>query len=534
VAWSAAGDFVSGTFKVRLRKTFSAGTQQMDVDGVQVIITYSSTSLNLNGIPYRIVTYRDQIGSIVNVHARGIIPKCNTGDVFQGSIVVNDLSDETAVRYSLPAEPESFPSSYVLRLNTTKRRDRVTFIRTLGLALVIGLENGVHRVNYLPDETDTDFHEGLAHDDISTDHGIPGPLAGVKLDWPGHGTVIAYATGSGVFYTDGLKSTPLNMDLDWPNTVKVSALSTCVFRVYTKEKWLVLYYCPAGATHNENTRALVFHYAADKVKEGGQLPVLGPIKVSGCSVAEVMLSGTAYLLTGHQTDGFIYQEDYGVAQPTGYQIHNATGSYDATVTEPIIPIVRTRRMYPAGITHDCHLYKAYVLQSLYGSTYTAIANSTINSTTLSTTMPVFASWLPGMRVKGAGIDEGTVVLSVAVNLLSVTLSRAANATGTSVTFTADSGTIAMTDRGCSIGEAPASMHTVYGSSLASDMVVVMLDDTRQGLELQIEKVPLTFTTDADGYRFETATWADLGVNMRLHQLMLLFEDAGPEQTRSIA
>jgi hypothetical protein len=78
------------------------------------------------------------------------------------------------------------------------------------------------------------------------------------------------------------------------------------------------------------------------------------------------------------------------------------------------------------------------------------------------------------------------------------------------------------------------MHTVYGSSLASDMVVMVLDDTRQGLELQIEKVPLTFTPDADGYRYETATWADLGVAMRLHQLMILFEDGGPEQTRSVA
>lgn len=527
VTWSAPSDFASGTFKVLIMKGPSNDTQVLNVDGVKVQIFYSTATMNLNGVPFRVVTYTDQIGDTINEPARGVAPTCNTGDLFQGSLVVNDLADETAIRFSLPGEPESFPSPYVMRFNTTKRRDRVTLIRQLNDVLVLGFENAIRALRYLPTETTTDLRGPIAHIPIATDHGIPGPLAAVAFDWPGRGSALAYASLAGVFVTDGLKTTPLNMDLDWPNTIKLSTLSTCVFRVYPREKWLVLYYCPAGATHNRNTRALIFSYAADKVKDDEQLPAVGPITVSGLSSTEVVLSGYFYVLTGHETDGFIYQEDYGVAQASGYQVHNAAGTL---ASAPIVPFVRLRRMYPAGITHDCHLYKAYLLLSLYGSTSTVTATTTAGSTTV-TSSAAFVSADVGKRIKMSGLDEGTIITAFGT-ASSVTVSRAANASG-SATATLDDGTIAVTDRGASIGEsATAGMHTVWGSSLASDMIVVHLDDTRQGLELQVEKVPLTFTTNVDGYRYDTATWADLGVNMRLHQAMILFDDQGPEQTRS--
>jgi hypothetical protein len=530
VGWVAA-DLADGTFKVRLIKSPTGSVQHLRVTGVKVEVFFTSGSINLNGQPFRIVTFRDQIGDTVNEPANGVPPTCTTGDLFQGSLVTNDLGDETAIRFSLPGAPESFPKPYVMRFNTTKRRDRVTCIRTLGPALYVGMQNGIKRVNYLPSESDTDFHEGLAHEDHASDHGIAGPLAAVKFDWPGAGTVMAYASFAGVFLTDGVAPRPLNIDLDWPNTVKLSALSTCVFRVYPREKWLVLYYCPAGATHNKNTKALVFSYAADKLKDGGRLPVTGPITVSGRSSTEVLMSGTQFLLTGHETTGIVYQEDFGTVQASGYQVHNASNSLAAA---PITPVIRTRRLHPAGITHDTHLYKAYLLYSAYGTTNTAVANSTITSTTLSSTSAVFTNVVAGMRAKGSSLDEGTIVLSVAGDFKSCVLSRAANATSAGVTFTFDTGAIALSDRGLSIGETAATMHTQWGSTLKGDMLVMQLDDVRQGLELQVEKVPLTFTTDADGYRYDTATWADLGVNMRLHQFMILFDDQGPEQTRSVA
>lgn len=526
VAW-VTSDLTN--IQVIVGKTGTGSRQRLMIDYVTLDVYFQSSTLNLNGTPFRVVTYRDQVGDTVSEPAKGVPPEANTGDLFQGSLVLNDLTDETAIRFSLPGEPESFPKPYVMRFNSTKRKDRVTLVRTLGQVLIVGMENGIKRVNYLPTEQDTDFHEGLAHDDIATDHGIPGPLAAVKFDWPGRGTVMAYASIAGVFMTDGITTKPLNNDLDWPNTVKLSALNSCVMRVYPREKWLVLYYCPAGATHTKNTAALVFTYAQDHVKNGDELPATGPIDVSGRASTEVVLNGYMFLFTGHETNGFVYQEDYGVTQASGYQVHDANGSL---ANAPIIPFVRMRRMYPAGITHDAHLYKAYLLFSAFGSAATTASSTTVAGSATLTSSAAFGSVVAGMRVSGAGIDAGTIVKSVE-STSSLTLSRAANASGTA-TLTFDTGTVAVTDRGASIGEAAAGMSVLYGTTTTGDMLVLQLDDTRQGLELQIEKVPLTFTTNADGYRFDTATWADLSVNMRLHQAMILYDDQGPEQSRLAA
>jgi len=529
VAW-VTGDLTNIT--VLLGKTGTGSPQLCFIDYIELDVFFQSSSINLNGPPFRVVTYRDQVGDTISEPANGVAPDCNTGDMFQGSLVVNDLSDETAIRFSLPGNPEAFPKPYVMRFNTTKRKDRATYVRTLGQVLVVGLENGIRCVRYLPTEQDTDFREGIAHDPIASDHGIPGPLAAVQFDWPGRGTMIAYASVAGPMVTDGLKTEPLNTDLDWANTVNFAALSSAVFRVYPKEKWLVLYYCPAGATHTKNTRALIFHYGSDHVKPGGELPCTGPLTVSGRASTEVMLSGFPFLFTGHETNGFIYQEDNGVAQASGYQVHNAAGTL---ANAPIIPFVRQRRWYPCGITHECHLYKAYLLFSTYGAT-TTVTNCTVTagSATVASSA-AFGSIVAGMRVKGTGIDEGTIVLTASAS--SITLSRVANtdATGlTTTTLTFDTGTISVTNRGLSIGEAAAGMTQQWGSNLIGDMIVVHIDAARAGLELQIEKVPLTFTTDADGYRFDSATWADLSVNMRLHQCMLQYDDLGPESTRSVA
>jgi hypothetical protein len=526
VNWNSTTDLTGLT--VIIGKTGTGSRQRLMIDGVRVEIFYQSGSINLNGVPFRCVTYRNQVGDTVSEPARRLPPECSTGDVFQGSLVLNDLADETAIRFSLPGEPEAFPGPYVMRFNTTKRKDRVTFMRSLGDVLVVGMENGIKRVNYLPSEQDTDFQTGIAHSDLATDHGIAGPLAAVKFDWPNRGTMLAYASMAGPMLTDAITTRPLNMDLDWANTVKLSALSSCVFRVYPKEKWLVLYYCPAGATHTKNTRALVWSYAADKMKDGDFLPCVGPLTISGRSSMEAMLSGQPFLLTGHETNGFVYQEDFGVAQASGYQVHNASNSLTSA---PIVPIVKTRRLYPCGITHDTHLYKAYLLYSNYGSQITAVGNSTVNSVTL-TSSATFGSVLPGMRVQGTGIDEGTIVLAASAS--SITLSRAANATGSGVTFSFDSGTVGLMERGASIGELAQGLGQLWGSTLNGDLLVLGLDGTRQGIELQIEKVPLTFTTQSDGYRIETATWADLSVNMRLHQFILSYDDQGETQTRSVA
>lgn len=530
VAWTTA-DF-DANWTLKIGKTGTGSRQRLMIDWVAVYVYWTAGSLNLFGKPYRVVTFRDQIGVTVSQPAAGLIKEMSTGDFFQGCFVTNDKGDETAIRFSLPGQPEFFPGPYVLRFNTSKRKDTVTCIRSLGQILVVGLENSIKRVNTLPREVTTDLQDGLVQEDLTVDHGIAGPLCAVKFDLIGGGSMLFYVSFTGIYITDGQTIRIANGDLNWAETVKLSALSSAVVRVYPKEKWITVDYCPAGATHTKNTKRLVFSYAADKVKEGGYLPCTGPINVSGRSSCEVVYTGTNYLFSGHESDGKIYLEDYGTVQATSYQVHNAAGSL---VSVPIAPVIKTRKFYPAGYDRDGYGNSIYLLFSSYGvNTITAVADSTSGSTTISSLSAVFTNVVAGMRILGTGTDPGTIVKSVAGDFKSAVLSRVMNTTATGTTFTFDTGTLGVTIRGNSIGEISAGLSIDYVSTLIGDLVHFNRTNIRRGFELQIEKVPLTFTAAADGLRSETATSADLGTNMRLHNITYMVEDGGPDTNRNAA
>lgn len=517
---------------VTVAKTGTAAKQRLAVDWVKLTIYFTGGTINLNGPAYRVVTYRDQVGTTVSEPVDLPPPAASTGCFFQGSLVLNDLADETAIRFSLPGRPEAFPKPYVMRFNDSKRRDRVKYLNKVSQYLIVGLENSIERVGYLPRETDTDLESGLSHEPLASDHGIPGPFAAVRFDMPGEGILLAYASIVGPFLTNGIHVRPLTTGLDWSALVKTSALGSCVFRCYPKEKWLALYYCPAGATHNLNTRVIYFSYQADKIKEGGSLPVVGPMVVSGRSVCEVTLSGVPYFLTGHNSNGKVYQEDRGTTVPSGYQVrlNDDSGLGDGkaalAVDVSIVPFIRTRKIYGAGMNRDMREQRIALLFSAYGSTITASSTTTLGSTTV-TSSAAFGSVVPGMRVKGTGLDLGTIVISKSSSS-SIVISRAANASGTA-TLSFDTGAIATTIRGSGIGEAVVGCDTQYGSTIAGDLIEFHQDNARMGIELQIEKVPLTFDSNHD-----TLTWADLGTAMRLHQFTLVATDGGPEMNYSSA
>ena len=527
VAWTTA-DFDSN-WSIVIGKTGTGSRQRLMVDYVQVFVHWTSGSLNLLGKPYRVVTYRDQIGTTVSQPAYGLIKEISTGDFFEGCFVTNDKGDETAIRFSVPGAPEYFPGPYVMRFNTTKRKDTVTCIRTIGQILVVGLKNSIKRVNTLPRET-IDLGDGTVQEDLTVDHGIAGPLCAAKFDMPGQGSLLFYVSKTGPYITDGQTTHPANIDLDWPNTVKLSALSSAVVRIYPKEKWITVDYCPAGATHTKNTKRLLFCYSADKIKQGGFLPSVGPITVSGRSSCEVVFDGTDYLFSGHETDGKIYLEDYSVAQASGYQVHNAAGSLAAAA---ICPVIRTRKFYPAGFDRDGYGEALYLLFSSYGSSLT-LSSSVLVKDNTTITVTSTATLVAGMRARGTGLDPGTIVKSITDGTHAV-LSRAPNTSGT-VTLTFDTGTLGLTVRGNSVGEIPLGLSTDYVSTLVGDLVHVNRANIRRGFELQIEKVPLTFDTssDANGIRYETATSSDLGTNMRLHNITYMVEDGGPDVNRNAA
>lgn len=515
IAW-VPGDI--STIRVMIQKNASSTTAELYIDYIEIIVYYSGASLdtgsvNLDGVPYQVVTYRSQIGTTVNDPANYLIPSASTGDIFQGSLVLNDVSNPAVIRYSLPNIPESFPKPYFMKFES-KKKDIVNFIRKVGQVLVVGMRDSIKRINYLPTETDVDFGQGVAHEDIVTDHGIVGPLAGTLVDMPNTGVVLAYIAQNGFYITDGITDRQFNANVDIETLCKTSALSTSVLRVYPREKWLVFYYCPAGATHTKNTRALIFSYSQTHRREDGTLPAFGPITISARSAAEANLNGTTYLLTGHQTSGVVYVEDSGNTQASGYQVHNSS---DALADAPIQPFIRTRRMYPSGFSRDAREQRLYILHDAIGTSYTIASSTTISSTTV-TSAALFGNVIVGMYVSGTGIPAGSIVTAKASSS-SITVSQAATVTGTpNLTF--DDGTISTKIRGASIDTTPFDMTTFYLTTLTGDIMVFHHDNMEQGLELQIEKVVLP-----------SAASADLNQAMRLYTFTYLAEDAGTEMNR---
>jgi hypothetical protein len=499
---------------VTVAKAGSNSNQTLYLDAVILTVYFTGGTVNLDGPPYRVVTYRSQIGTTVSDPSSLPPQNYTTGTVFQGMFVTNDPNVPALLHYSLPNYPEYFPKPYTMKL-LTRRKDIVTFMRPVGQVLVVGMRDNIRRVNYLPTESDTTFGiDGVAQEPLCEDHGIPGKQAGVLFDMPGAGSILFYVSTAGPRLTDGITDRPANTDLDWRNTVNLDFLANAQVRVYTREQWIVVYYSPSGTSHGLNTKALVFHYAADKIKDG-ELPCTGPITVSGRATAEANLSGTPLLLSANENDFNIYVEDQGFAVPSSATVANSSGT--PTVVQNC-PLVRTRRGFLAGQASLAREERVYALHTKAGASITAVGTTVAASTTVSGSA-TFGSVVKGMRVRGTGIKPGTIVTLV-TSSSSITLSQAALTAGTA-TLTFDTGTFSITVRGANIDEDITALDTSYTSTLTGDLVVVHNDNAKQALEYQFEKVLMP-----------DASHADLGVLFKLHSMTALASDLGLEQNRS--
>lgn len=513
-SWTPA-DFVNGTFTLELRaiKFGLAGTAE--IDGVSVQVFYTGTSVNRNGIPFRTVTYRSQVGTTVTDSANGLPPTATTGAIFQGSLVLNDVTDPFSIKFSLPDRADSFPKPYFMRF-TEARDNTVTNIKAIGQLLVVGLTSAIKRVNYLPTELTTDPLDGLAHEDLATDHGIVGPHASCLVDIPDVGVVMVYVSQKGIHLTDGITTRFLNVDLDWVNTVDPANINKCIVRAYPQENWLVLFYPPAGTSHGKNTRALIFPYSPDKIKEDKTLPAVGPVKVSARSADMAIVNGKTYLLTGHQELGKVYVEDQGLTLPSGYTVANTAGTEEAIT---IVPTLKTRRVYPAGIGSQARAQRLYIMTDAHGSNVaTPTGDTTANSTSITNVSPT-TSIAKGQLVTATGLQKESVVTAISGS--TVTVSKAALSTATGVTLTFSTGTLGIRVRGQDIGEAVASLETVYQSTLVGGLIVYHSDNLKESFELEMSKVTLPDTTQVG---LETA--------LRIHYFAYMMTSKGQETHRS--
>lgn len=319
------------------------------VQSINLTVYYSTTQVNKNGVFFRVITTSSQAGVTISSTSHLPPPTANTGDVYDGQLVVNDLASPSLIRYSLPDEPEYFPALYYINFES-KYKDRVTCIRRVNNALVVGLQSSIKRVNYLPRESDAEFDRGRAQEDITTDHGIAGAQAATLFTMPGGGTLLAYVSSKGIHITDGNTSRELNNDLDWATTFNLGTdadgvpyLERCMLVNYAAEYALRLAYVPTGAT--TVTKYLQFSYHPMHMKNG-EMPAMGPCQMNARAFCTAILGGTSKILSGHLSDGYVYAED------------NGTTSDDATALPT--PIVKTRLLLPRGVGGQGRIQRLYL------------------------------------------------------------------------------------------------------------------------------------------------------------------------------
>lgn len=332
-------DLANGKFVVRVFGSVSqnkAGVaDEVWIDTVSVIVSYgetqeasgSGTILN-TGDPYQAVTVAP-FGFEISSGRGGQPPRAFTGDVYQDSLVTNDVLDKSILRYSFPTRFDSFPAAYFLKFSTGAQ-DEIVCFRTVGeIGVTLSLSQ-IYRVNSLPRTTDSEFDRGRAVSRIEVDHGCAGRKAVSVFTLPGTGPMLAYANAYGLFLTDGYRVRPLTTALDWDRLVDKAHLSKCRIVNNRELNLLEFHYVPIDAVATTYTSAwLALHYHASQLKEGPfgpELKVTGPHTLTTAAAAVAILAdGTHKLYTSETTGSFHVR-------------------YSDTTRGAGLPIVRTRKI----------------------------------------------------------------------------------------------------------------------------------------------------------------------------------------------
>lgn len=481
-------------FGIRLTKPDTAADETVHIDGIRVTVYAGGTTINANGKSYDIVVLDDGLGNLIPFPANMPPPISDTGDVFQGQAVLNDVDSPADIVYSIPDKLDAFPSLYRVTFES-KMSDKVRMIRRLGTHLIVGLRSSIKRVNFLPSMLDAKFKSSESFYDVSTNVGVVGPHAATMFDMPGAGPLMALVSYNGLHLTDGITTRPLNEDLAWVDTVSESELDTAVLINDPKNYMLIMYYTPTGGA--AHSKAIYFYYHPIHIKQGGRLPATGPITVSAAAATPALLAGIPKVLTGHNSDSKVYLEDNGTSDASGGSIN---------------PVIRTRLVYPFEVGGQAKMERIWVRGSATDGDFTVASCTTTADSTAVSSSAGFGSVIVGTMVTGTGIDPGTYIITV-TDSSNIVLSRAANASGT-VTLTFHNGVVHATIRFQNIDEAVSSGNTA------------IFDTDKAALQVA--------HTEAFGEAFEVKFEKPTAINnaMRLHYWAALIEGHGLESNQT--
>lgn len=351
-----ATDFAPNVFMVRLAVT--KPSTSVGIDYVKVTVHYAATIDSVIPFPTVVYTFGDQT---IQVAKNGPPPSASTADMFEDCLVCNDVSAPSLLKWSYPGDPEAFPGTYFLDFET-RENDRIRLIKVVNNVLVVGLDNSVWRVKYLPSERDASFDRGKAMEAISRTFGIVNPMCACVYTPDGSATErLAFVSHKGIHSTDGFDFQDLT-DLDWRQVISTSSTSAPIALVNDPENTELLFYYrnDASSEGNETYKCLHLNYGSEHLLEGGRLKVSGPVHMRNFTTPNFASLESAWVVPRSSGAHAVYlgYGGSGAATAAGSgKVYLETGT--TIPAEDPAYAWRTRRMYLAGFANEWKLDQIY-------------------------------------------------------------------------------------------------------------------------------------------------------------------------------
>jgi hypothetical protein len=328
------------------------------VDYLKVYVYYAATTDGVVPFPTVVYTFGD---IAAQVGKNGPPPSANTADVFEDCLVCNDVSFPSLLRWSYPGDTEAFPATFFLDFET-RDNDRIRHVKVVNNVLVVGLDNSIWRVKYLPSERDASFDRGKAMEAISRTFGIVNPMCACVYTPDDSATErLAFVSNKGIHSTDGFDFKDL-VSLDWRQTISTTSTSTPIALINDPEESELLFYYrnDAASEGNETYKCLHLNYGGDHLQPDGTCKVSGPVHMRNFTTPNFASLESAW--TVPRSSGahsvFLGYGGTGAATAAGAgKVYLETGS-TIPAEDPSFAF-RTRRMYLADVGNEWELDELY-------------------------------------------------------------------------------------------------------------------------------------------------------------------------------
>ncbi len=320
-SWSAAemrdGNFLVGVFTY-CNSSSPPATGTVALDYLNVTVTTGGEAPT-ESFPIVVL----DVGPVTGSFGRnGLPPSSNTGDIFQGSLLMNDVNNPRVTRYTVPGYIDYSPEIYSYAWPWP-----VKHVASLGSVAVVAQTGRVDRFNYLPLESDGEFVGGRAVDVVDSDDGCVGHHAACKFTMGGSQWLF-YVGQTSLRMTNGFSAHTATDDIIWPDMVDQLTISRChVVNNARYHEILVFYPSVSG-----DRKTLRLSYSPSHLKDG---------KLKVVSICDYGPTSSTYGINDN-SERVVYTVSSGVV----YIENRGTTSDDGSA---IVPSITTREMHLGGL-----------------------------------------------------------------------------------------------------------------------------------------------------------------------------------------